>query len=152
MQVVAVGWVRSADLAPMRGAVMHRWWHTSFDTSLLMIACTHDQDPEGILAAPKAGHIARRMVAKQAAENEELKEQMAKAREEARQELTQKREVGSMQYRSCTSSMLSRGSLCIGMIAFLIWCIAPSAEPQATRVARGADRVPARYRRRRDDV
>jgi hypothetical protein len=51
------------------------------------------QDPEGILAAPRAGHISRRMVAKQAAENEELKEQMAKAREEARQELTQKREV-----------------------------------------------------------
>lgn len=49
-------------------------------------------DPEGILAAPRAGHISRRMVAKQAAENEELKEQMAKAREEARQELTQKRE------------------------------------------------------------
>lgn len=44
------------------------------------------------------------MVYKQAAEDEELKEQMAKAREEARQELTQKREVGDMRPKShrCT--------------------------------------------------
>lgn len=75
--------------------------YTSFITveeEIAADACTVPlyQDPEGILAAPKAGHIARRMVQKQAAENEELKQQMEKAREEARQELTQKREVRSV--------------------------------------------------------
>jgi hypothetical protein len=93
------------------------------------------QDPEGILAAPRAGHISRRMVAKQAAENEELKEQMAKAREEARQELTQKREVGmalppSPMHNVPAAWRLSEPSL-------------PSAEPQAARVALGAHRIPA---------
>lgn len=50
-------------------------------------------DPEGILAAPKGGHISRRFIAKQSEQNEELKEQMNKAREEARKELSQQREA-----------------------------------------------------------
>ena len=66
------------------------------------------QDPEGILAAPKAGHISRRFIAKQAEQNEELKEQMNKAREEARKELSEKREVSltfnSRRHRSCIES------------------------------------------------
>ena len=102
------------------------------------------QDPEGILAAPRAGHISRRMVAKQAAENEELKEQMAKAREEARHELTQKREVRMTLTPSPTLHVpaawrLSKPSL-------------PSAGPQAARVALGADRIPAGHCKRGDDV
>ncbi len=55
------------------------------------------QDPEGLLAAPKGGHISRRMLSRQAQDDEELKEQMDKAREEARQELSAQREV-----RRCT--------------------------------------------------
>lgn len=51
------------------------------------------QDPEGLLAAPKGGHISRRMLSRQAQDDEELKEQMDKAREEARQELSAQREV-----------------------------------------------------------
>lgn len=50
-------------------------------------------DPEGILAEPKGGHISRRFIAKQSAQNEELKEQMNQAREEARKELSEKREA-----------------------------------------------------------
>lgn len=49
-------------------------------------------DPEGILAAPKGGHIQRRYIQKQAMENEELKAEMDKARAEARKELEEKRE------------------------------------------------------------
>ena len=45
------------------------------------------------MAAPKGGHISRRFIQKQAAENDELKAEMDKAREEARKELTEKREV-----------------------------------------------------------
>lgn len=50
-------------------------------------------DPEGILGAPTGNHISRRMLQKQVAENAELKETMAKARDEAKRELTQKREA-----------------------------------------------------------
>lgn len=75
------------------------------------------------------------MVAKQAAENEELKEQMAKAREEARQELTQKREV-SMALSQCPT-------LNVPAAWRLFEPSLPSAEPQAARVALGAGRIPA---------
>lgn len=50
-------------------------------------------DPEGILAAPKGGHISRRFISKQTEQNEELKEQMNQAREEARKELSEQREA-----------------------------------------------------------
>ena len=61
--------------------------------------CGAPQDPEGLLAAPKGGHIGRRMLNRQAQDNEELKEQMDKAREEARQELSAQREVRCRTWR-----------------------------------------------------
>lgn len=51
------------------------------------------QDPEGILAPPKAGHIARRQLQKLASEDKALAEQVEREREKARAELQAKRDV-----------------------------------------------------------
>lgn len=51
------------------------------------------QDPEGILAAPKGGHISRRTFQKQLAEDQSLAEQVEKEREQARKELQARRDV-----------------------------------------------------------
>lgn len=53
----------------------------------------HLQDPEGILAAPKGGHISRRTFQKQLAEDKTLAEQVERERETARQELQARRDV-----------------------------------------------------------
>ncbi|KAK9820504.1 hypothetical protein WJX72_011080 [[Myrmecia] bisecta] len=49
-------------------------------------------DPEGILAPPKGGHISRRQLQRQVAEDEDLKKQVEAERQMAREELIQKRE------------------------------------------------------------
>ena len=51
------------------------------------------QDPEGILASPRGGHLRRREAAKQMLVDKDLQEQADRAREEARHELMRKREV-----------------------------------------------------------
>jgi hypothetical protein len=51
------------------------------------------QDPEGILAAPKGGHISRRTFQKQLAEDQSLAERVEKEREQARKELQARRDV-----------------------------------------------------------
>jgi hypothetical protein len=51
------------------------------------------QDPEGILAAPKGGHIQRRSLQKQIAQDKELAAKVEQAKELARQELLAAREV-----------------------------------------------------------
>ena len=51
------------------------------------------QDPEGILAAPKGGHITRRTFQKQLAEDQSLAERVEKEREQARKELQARRDV-----------------------------------------------------------
>ena len=53
------------------------------------------QDPEGILAAPKGGHITRRTFQKQLAEDKTLLEQVEKEREAAREELQARRDVSA---------------------------------------------------------
>lgn len=53
---------------------------------------TYTQDPEGILAAPQGGHIARRSMDRAIAENKELAEQVEKERVKAREELLAARE------------------------------------------------------------
>ena len=55
--------------------------------------CVTAQDPEGILAAPKGGHIQRRFLQKQIAEDKELAEKVEQAKQVARQELLAAREV-----------------------------------------------------------
>ncbi|KAK9909063.1 hypothetical protein WJX75_006635 [Coccomyxa subellipsoidea] len=50
-------------------------------------------DPEGILAAPKGGHISRRQLQKQIVDDKELQEQMEKERQKARAELQARREA-----------------------------------------------------------
>ncbi|CAK0783772.1 hypothetical protein CVIRNUC_006972 [Coccomyxa viridis] len=50
-------------------------------------------DPEGILAAPKGGHITRRTFQKQLAEDKTLLEQVEKEREAAREELQARRDA-----------------------------------------------------------
>ncbi|CAL5222746.1 g5153 [Coccomyxa viridis] len=50
-------------------------------------------DPEGILAAPKGGHISRRTFQKQLAEDQTLAEQVEREREIARQELEARRDA-----------------------------------------------------------
>lgn len=52
------------------------------------------QDPEGILSAPKGGHISRRQLQKQIVDDKELQEQVEKERLKARAELQARREVG----------------------------------------------------------
>ena len=51
------------------------------------------QDPEGILAAPRAGHLNRQQLQKQVQVDQELQEQANRARDEARSELMRQREV-----------------------------------------------------------
>ena len=51
------------------------------------------QDPEGILATPRGGHISRQQTRKNMQENLELQKQYDAAKEEAAEELRQKREV-----------------------------------------------------------
>lgn len=53
------------------------------------------QDPEGILSAPKGGHIARRQLQKQIVDDKDLQEQLEKERQKARAELQARREVGA---------------------------------------------------------
>ena len=53
------------------------------------------QDPEGILAAPKGGHIARRSLQKQVMEDKELAKQVEAERERARAELQKLRDVSA---------------------------------------------------------
>ncbi|KAK9805770.1 hypothetical protein WJX73_007953 [Symbiochloris irregularis] len=50
-------------------------------------------DPEGILAAPKGGHLSRRETAKEIESDKELQKQADRAREEGRQETLDKREA-----------------------------------------------------------
>ncbi len=52
------------------------------------------QDPEGILAPPKGGHISRRQLQKQIVDDKELQEQVEEERLKARAELQARREVG----------------------------------------------------------
>eukprot|EP00891_Asterochloris_glomerata_P000907 jgi/Astpho2/907/e_gw1.00016.225.1_t len=52
-------------------------------------------DPEGILAQPRGGHIQRRTLQKQIAEDKELQEQMDKKEAEMREELQRKRDARS---------------------------------------------------------
>lgn len=59
----------------------------------LLSSCKHAQDPEGILAPPKGGHIARRSLQKQALEDKELAKQVEVERERARAELQKLRDV-----------------------------------------------------------
>lgn len=53
------------------------------------------QDPEGILAPPIGGHIARRSLAKQVVEDKELAKQVEAERERARAELQKLRDVSA---------------------------------------------------------
>lgn len=53
------------------------------------------QDPEGILAPPKGGHIARRSLQKQVMEDKELAKQVEAERERARAELQKLRDVSA---------------------------------------------------------
>ncbi|KAK9846951.1 hypothetical protein WJX84_012386 [Apatococcus fuscideae] len=50
-------------------------------------------DPEGILSQPKGGHIQRRTMTKQIAEDQQLADQVEKERLKAREELHKKREA-----------------------------------------------------------
>ena len=52
------------------------------------------QDPEGILASPQGGHIARRSLQKQVMQDKELAKQVEAERERARAELQKLRDVG----------------------------------------------------------
>ena len=54
------------------------------------------QDPEGILAQPRGGHIQRRTLQKQIAEDKELQEQVDKKEAEMREELQRKRDVSML--------------------------------------------------------
>jgi hypothetical protein len=53
------------------------------------------QDPEGILAAPKGGHIQRRSLEKQLAEDKALAQQVEREKERARAELEAQRAVSA---------------------------------------------------------
>ena len=55
--------------------------------------CLHLQDPEGILAQPRAGHLNRQQFRKQAEQDQDLQEQADRARAEAQKELMKQREV-----------------------------------------------------------
>ncbi len=55
--------------------------------------CRTAQDPEGILAAPKGGHIQRRTLQRQMVEDKELADKVEQAKQVARQELLDAREV-----------------------------------------------------------
>jgi hypothetical protein len=59
------------------------------------------QDPEGILSAPKAGHIARRQLQKRIADDQSLAEQLERERQKAEAELQARRDVSH--YSSFTS-------------------------------------------------
>lgn len=72
------------------------------------------QDPEGILAAPIGGHIARRSLAKQVVEDKELAKQVEAERERARAELQKLRDV------SAAGCSRNRGST-----YFMKWIISP---------------------------
>jgi len=60
-------------------------------TSLPLLSQISFQDPEGILAAPVGGHIARRELAKAVQTNAELAERVEADRQKAREELVEKR-------------------------------------------------------------
>lgn len=60
-------------------------------TSLPLLSQILFQDPEGILAAPVGGHIARRELAKAVQTNAELAERVEAERQKAREELVEKR-------------------------------------------------------------
>ena len=64
--------------------------HATCSASLLT---ANTQDPEGILAPPKGGHIARRSLQKQVLEDKELAKQVEAERERARAELQKLRDV-----------------------------------------------------------
>lgn len=102
LRVCAVGWVShiagtAATIAPSSNYV--------FDPIEWLSAVSRSrgtclQDPEGILAAPKGGHITRRTFQKQLAEDKTLLEQVEKEREAAREELQARRDVSACpQYR-----------------------------------------------------
>ncbi len=63
------------------------------------------QDPEGILAAPKGGHISRRQLQKQIVDDKELQAEMEKEREKARAELQARREVSHCLHASQDSRL-----------------------------------------------
>ena len=81
LQPLHVGWVRqicrSAWLRDPAGAD----------------AWARAQDPEGILATPRGGHISRQQTRKNMQENLELQKQYDAAKEEAAEDLRQRREV-----------------------------------------------------------
>ncbi len=94
-RISAVGWVRSCairdpftpSLCCYNGSIIS---HRKMQLPFLYTP----QDPEGILAAPKGGHISRRTFQKQLAEDQTLAEQVEREREIARQELEARRDVG----------------------------------------------------------
>ncbi len=93
-RISAVGWVRSSAVRdPFTPFI--RWSnYSTFSHCKVQHTLLHtSQDPEGILAAPKGGHISRRTFQKQLAEDKTLAEQVEREREVARQELQARRDV-----------------------------------------------------------
>ena len=74
------------------------------------------QDPEGILAAPKGGHITRRTFQKQLAQDKTLLEQVEREREAAREELQARRDVSAPHHRlsalHCLNTCQHQALLC----------------------------------------
>ena len=108
LRVCAVGWVshiagKTAIIAPLSNHVFNliEWRSAVFRSGGTCL-----QDPEGILAAPKGGHITRRTFQKQVAEDKTLLEQVEKEREAAREELQARRDVSACpQYRASASPL-----------------------------------------------
>lgn len=57
--------------------------------------CLCSQDPEGLLSAPKGGHISRRFLQKEVERSKELQAEVDKLKKEKAEELRKQREVGS---------------------------------------------------------
>ncbi len=84
------------------------------------------QDPEGILAQPRGGHIQRRTLQKQIAEDKELQEQMDKKEAEMREELQRKRDVSTL-----CPAMRAVMWLLMMRLPMLVWQYRPSSLPGA---------------------
>ena len=108
LRVYAVGWVshiarKTATIAPLSNHVFNfiELW-----SAVSKSGGTYLQDPEGILATPKGGHISRRTFQKQLAEDKTLLEQVEKEREAAREELQARRDVSACpQYRGSACAL-----------------------------------------------
>ena len=91
----AVGWVGAGSETHERSSAPAAA-QTKFIAQDASSAMLPLQDPEGILAQPRGGHIQRRTLQKQIAEDKELQAQVDKKEMEMREELQRKRDVSML--------------------------------------------------------